>query len=153
MKLEVILYTQRSWCRPLQALLHSLEFMSLARVDLEEPLFLVFSIPFDRDIFPASSFRALNNEDRILMETSHLGLSVSWSLTLCVMSGCRFMFINLYIFFPSPLRMAPLLKYLYYCLWYLFVTEISFSWSFSLVLSSCSQILLKSFDQKETFPI
>ena len=65
------------------------EFTSFNRVDLEG-LFLMSSIPSGSYTIPTSSaVRFLRHEERDLMETSHLGFSVSRSLTLYRISVCK----------------------------------------------------------------
>lgn len=60
--------------------------MIFANVDLEDH-FLGASFPLTL-FLPPLPWGSLSPEGRDVMETAHLGLSVSKSLTLCTRSGC-----------------------------------------------------------------
>ena len=85
-------------CRPCVFCLSLCEFLGAwVMLCLEGLVSLVFSIPsFSYDLFASPSTAFLVPLGKNLLETLHLGLDVPWSLTLCILSGCRILYL-----FPS----------------------------------------------------
>lgn len=72
-----------------------MSFSSRIPSDLEGLVSWVSSIPSALTLFLPPLLRGpLSPERRALMETSHLGLSILKFFWLCVLSGCRFLYLS-----------------------------------------------------------
>lgn len=87
-----------TWCRPMRSCTCCLSlwaFICSSILMMERALFLwcpplSVILPLSLPLFLWGS---LSPKKRNLMEASYLWLSVPWSLTLCIMSGCRSVFL------------------------------------------------------------